>query len=227
VDNGAGNSNRGVMRFRVQAILFDIDGTLVDSTDVVTRTWRFWAGKYGVDLDEVLRVCHGRRTEDTVALFVPDDRRAAAAAELEELEMNDMEGIVALPGTQALLPRLPMTRWAAVTSGSQALMRRRLNAAGLPTPSVLISGDDVTTGKPDPEGYLKASAELGYDIAQCLVVEDAPAGIEAGRASGAHTVAVATSHDASDLEDADSVIPDLTTLALQHTATGLVIDVAD
>lgn len=214
------------MRFRVQAILFDIDGTLVDSTGAVIRTWKIWAARYGVDVDEILRVCHGLRNEDAVALFLPEGQQAAtAAAELEELEMNDMEDIVALPGTQDLLRRLPSARWAAVTSGSQALMRRRLAAAGLPAPSVLISGDDVTAGKPDPEGYLKASGKLGYDITECLVVEDAPAGIEAGRASGARTLGVATSHDVSDLADAEIVIPDLSALIVEQTSGGLVVEV--
>lgn len=214
------------MRLHVQGILFDVDGTLVDSTDVVTRTWRTWAARRDIDPDEILRVCHGRRTEDTVASFLPPDQRAAAVAELEELETNDMEGIVALPGAQALLPRLPSIRWAAVTSGSQTLMRRRLAAAGLPIPRVLVAAGDVATGKPDPEGYLKAAAELGYDITQCLVIEDAPAGIEAGHASGAHTLAVATSHDVNDLEHAETVIPDLTALTVEHTATGLVVNIA-
>jgi sugar-phosphatase len=213
------------MRLEVQAVLFDIDGTLVDSTGAVVRTWRTWAARHGVDVDEILRVCHGRRTEDTVRLFLPPDRRAGAVEELEELEMNDMEGVVALPGAQALLSRLPSTRWAAVTSGSRALMRARLAAAGLPAPAVLVTADDVTSGKPDPEGYLKAAAELGHDITRCLVVEDAPAGIEAGRASGAHTLAVATSHEAVALENADTVIPDLTALTVTATAAGLVVTV--
>jgi sugar-phosphatase len=214
------------MRLSIQAILIDIDGTLVDSTDAVTRTWTTWGARHGIDPGEILRVCHGRRSEDTVAQFLPRDRQAAAVAELEELEMNDMQGIVALPGTRALLSRLPSTRWAAVTSGSQSLMRKRLAAAGLPAPHVLIAADDVTTGKPDPEGYLKAAAELGHDITQCLVVEDAPAGIEAGRASGARTLAVATSHDVHDLNHAETVIPDLTAVTVEHTAAGLVVNVA-
>lgn len=129
-------SSLWTMRFHVDAILFDIDGTLVDSTDVVTRTWTTWAARHGVDVAEILRVCHGRRDEDTVALFLPAEQCASATAELEELELNDMDGIVALPGTQALLSLLPSTRWAAVTSGPQTLMRARLTAAGLPIPPV-------------------------------------------------------------------------------------------
>jgi sugar-phosphatase len=211
------------MRFHIQAILFDIDGTLVDSTGAVIRTWKIWAAKRGIDAAEILRVCHGRRSEDTVALFLPIDEQASATAELEGLELADLDDVIALPATQTLLRDLPADRWAAVTSGSQALMRARLAAAGLPAPRVLVAAEDVSVGKPDPEGYLKAAATLGYDIDQCLVIEDAPAGIQAGRAAGAHTLAVATSHSASDLTAADTVVRDLTACTVQRTADALVL----
>jgi sugar-phosphatase len=213
------------MHFLVDAILFDIDGTLVDSTGAVTRTWRVWAGRHGVDVEKILRVSHGRRTEDTVALFLPEDERDDAVAELEELELNDMDGVVALPGAEAVLSRLASTRWAAVTSGSQCLMRKRLAVAGLPVPDVLIAADDVIAGKPDPEGYRKAAVELGWDITHCLVVEDAPAGIEAGRSSGARTLAVATTHERIDLDRAESVMPDLTALTVEQMATCLLVNI--
>lgn len=214
------------MRFQVEAILFDIDGTLVDSTPVVERTWRTWAAGHGRDAEEILRVCHGRRSEDTLALFLPEEQIPAAAAELERLELADLD-VVALPGTRALLPELPEGRWAAVTSGSSALMRARLSTAGLPVPRVLIAAEDVSAGKPDPEGYREAAAALGHDIARCLVIEDAPAGIRAGRAAGAATLAVATSHDAADLGEADAVIPDLTRCTAQSTPDGLLVSVLD
>ncbi len=175
------------MRFRVDAILFDIDGTLVDSTAAVIRTWTTWAAKHGIDADEILRVCHGRRTEDTLGMFLPADR------------------------------------WAAVTSGSRELMRARLTAAGLPIPEVLVSAEAVEAGKPEPEGYLKAAAALGRDIRRCLVVEDAPAGIHAGRAAGAQVLAVTTSHPASDLTSADAVIPDLTACDLELAPDGVIV----
>lgn len=197
------------VRLDVEAILFDIDGTLVDSTGAVERSWRTWAARRKVDADAILRVCHGRRSEDTIALFVGDGELDAAVNELARLELSDLDDVVALPATETLLKRLPADRWAAVTSGGRSLMQARLGAAGLPVPNVLISAEDVNLGKPDPEGYLKAAAALGYDIAQCLVVEDAPAGIEAGRAAGAHVLAVATSHDSSELRAANAVIPTL------------------
>jgi len=211
------------MRFRVEAILFDIDGTLVDSTGAVVRTWRTWAARHGVDAEEILRVCHGRRTEDTIATFLPAEQQAAGVAELEALEMSDLEDVVALPGTQELLRALPRHRWAAVTSGSRRLMQARLEAAGLPDPEVLVSAEDVSVGKPDPEGYLRAARALGYDIAQCLVVEDSPAGVRAGGAAGAATLAVATSHSSSMLSAAEAVVPDLTACAVAVATDALLV----
>lgn len=211
------------MQFEVAAILFDIDGTLVDSTAAVERSWRTWAADRDLDPEAVLAVCHGRRSADTIAGLVPPAEHAAAVAHLDRLELADFDGIVALPGAQALLSRLPTDRWAAVTSGSQRLMRARLHAAGLPAPAVLISAENVTLGKPDPEGYLKAAAALGRDIGRCLVVEDAPAGIDAGRAAGSPTLAVATSHASSRLTRADAVIPDLTACSVSVTDQGLVV----
>ena len=211
------------MRFRVDAILFDIDGTLVDSTAAVIRTWTTWAAKHGIDADEVLRICHGRRTEDTLGMFLPAEELATATAEIEQWDLADMDEVRALPGTQSLLRRLPADRWAAVTSGSRELMRARLTAAGLPIPEVLVSAEAVEAGKPEPEGYLKAAAALGRYIRRCLVVEDAPAGIHAGRAAGARVLAVTTSHPASDLTSADAVIPDLTACNLELAPDGVIV----
>lgn len=211
------------MRFLAEAVLFDIDGTLVDSTDAVVRTWRLWAAKHGIDADEILRVCHGRRTEDTLALFLPSERCSAAAAELEQLELADLDDVIALPAARTLLQDLPSDRWAAVTSGSRPLMQARLAAADLPVPRVLVSADDVSIGKPDPEGYRKAAAALGYDVAHCLVVEDAQAGIQAGQAAGAPTLAVATSHNASELVAADAVVPDLTACTVDLSPGGIAL----
>jgi len=212
------------MFFDVTAILFDIDGTLVDSTPVVERTWRTWAAKRGMDAEAILRVCHGRRSEDTIADLLPPSERDEAIAELAHMELTDLDDVTALPATTTLLPTLPMDRWAAVTSGGQRLMRARLAAAGLPVPKVLIGAEDVQRGKPDPEGYLKAAADLGVDVRQCLVVEDAPAGLAAGRAAGARTLGVATSHDAAELT-ATAVIPDLTACEIEVVKGGLVVRV--
>lgn len=197
----------------VEAILFDIDGTLVDSTPAVERTWRTWAADNGIDGDAIMAVSHGRRTADTLAEFIPADRIEQALQDIRVLELADMDSVVALPGAAEILGRLPGDRWAAVTSGGQELMRARLEAAGLPAPEVFIGAEDVTAGKPDPEGYLAAAAGLGVDPARCLVIEDAPAGLRAGRAAGAHVLAVATSHPAAELAGlGDAVVEKLSDL---------------
>ena len=205
------------------AILFDIDGTLVDSTPVVERSWRTWAREYGVDTEEVLRVCHGRRTEDTVAEFVMPQHRAAAVARVQALELMDFEGVAALPGAHELLDALPSRRWAAVTSGERSLMTARLAAAHLPVPDALVCAEDVSVGKPSPEGYLKAAAALGFEATQCVVVEDAPAGISAGRAAGARVLAVTTTHDADEVADADVIVTDLSCVRFEFTGDKVVI----
>jgi sugar-phosphatase len=205
----------------VEAVLFDIDGTLIDSTPAVERTWRSWATARGIDPATVLRVSHGRRTRDTLADFIPEAEIAEAVAELERMERGDLDDVVALPAAAELLALLPAGRWAAVTSGSRALMRDRLRAAGIPVPGVLVSAEDVGAGKPDPEGYLAAAARLGADPRRCLVVEDAPAGIGAGRAAGARVLAVATSHEPGQLTGADVVVEDLRSCAIVPEEGGL------
>jgi sugar-phosphatase len=206
-----------------KAILFDIDGTLVDSTPVVERSWRTWAQEYDVDAEAVMRVCHGRRTEDTVADFVTPQQRAVAVARLQALELADFDGVTALPGARQLLDVVPRQRWAAVTSGERALMTARLAAARLPIPEIMICAEDVAVGKPSPEGYLKAAAALSVDATQCVVVEDAPAGIAAGLAAGAHVVAVTTTHTAQQVASADVIVADLSCLHVRSTNDGVAL----
>ena len=209
------------MMLQGRAVLFDIDGTLVDSTPVVERSWRTWAQEFGVDADELMRVCHGRRTEDTVADFITPQRRAVAVARLQALELADFDGVTALPGAQQLLEELPRRRWAAVTSGERPLMTARLEAARLPIPDILICAEDVAAGKPSPEGYLQAAAGLGFDASQCVVVEDAPAGIAAGLAAGAQVLAVTTTHDADQVSSADVIVADLSHVRMKSTNGGV------
>jgi sugar-phosphatase len=209
---------------RARAILFDIDGTLVDSTPVVERSWRTWAQEYGVDAGEVLRVCHGRRTEDTVAEFIAPQQMEVAVARLQELELADFDGVMALPGAQQILEGLTPRRWAAVTSGERDLMTRRLSAAQLPIPETIICAEDVAVGKPSPEGYLLAAAVLGLDAKHCVVVEDAPAGIAAGVAAGARVVAVTTTHTADQVAGADVIVADLSCLRVELTDDGVVLN---
>ncbi|WP_232011057.1 HAD-IA family hydrolase [Mycobacterium shigaense] len=202
--------------------MFDIDGTLIDSTATVEQSWRTWADEYGVDHEVLLGVCHGRRTEDTVAQFIaPRDRVAATARQLALQELADLDGVLELPGARRLLDALPGGHWAAVTSGPRSLMAARLAAAGLPAPKLLIGAEDVTNGKPDPESYLKAAAALGVEAQECLVVEDAPAGVGAGRAAGAQVLAVTTTHRAAELADADVVVTDLSCVRVKVTDAGV------
>lgn len=174
------------------AILFDMDGTLIDSREAVARTWRHWAARHRIDYRALLSAAHGRRTRDTVRLFCPDGIDAdAEALELEQREEVDTEGIVAINGAAALLNALPPDRWAVVTSAGRRLASHRLAAAGLPLPNILVTAESVQRGKPDPEGYTLAASLLGVDVKGCLVFEDAEAGIAAGQAAGA-TVLVIT-----------------------------------
>ncbi|MCX5206150.1 HAD-IA family hydrolase [Streptomyces sp. NBC_00237] len=175
----------------VAALLFDMDGTLIDSTAVIERTWHAFAGKHGLDAERVLAYSHGRRTEETVAAFAPAGVDIAAeAARLVAQEVVDTEGIVAVPGAAELLASLPRESWALVTSAGRELAEARMGAAGLPVPPVVVSADDVTAGKPSPEGYLAAAGRLGVPPHETIVFEDAEAGVLAARASGALTVIV-------------------------------------
>lgn len=183
--------------FAAAALLFDMDGTLVDSTAVSERVWRAWAAGAGVDPDAVLAYSHGRRTLDTTRRFAATDEQAiAAAAWIEAQEIAADDGTVAIAGAAALLARLPAHRWAVVTSAGPTLAARRLAAAGLPIPAVLVTAADVAQGKPDPEGYLLAARRLGFPPAACMVFEDTVAGHEAARRAGMRSIdRLAVPHD--------------------------------
>ncbi len=191
----------------VAAVLFDCDGVLVDSAASVERAWRRWAAERGLDEDAVVAIAHGRRTEDTLIDLGFSDDLAAEVERLEGAEVADAASVSAFPEAAALLPTLPPEAWAVVTSGTHALVTSRLAAAGLPLPSVLVTADDVAAGKPDPEGYLEAARRLGRLPAECLVIEDAPAGVEAAIAAGMRVVALPTTHPAEELVAATLVAP--------------------
>ena len=172
-------------------VLFDMDGTLVDSRAVVERVWSGWARRHGLDLHKILAVSHGRRTIDTVREFVlPGMDPTDEARRLEEIEAADDEGIVGVCGAREFVDRFGQDQWAVVTSAGRHLAVKRLLAAGLPIPEVLITAEDVGRGKPDPQGYLLAAERLGASPNRCLVFEDAPAGIEAGMRAGCDVVAI-------------------------------------
>lgn len=192
-------------RFGCDAVLFDLDGVLVDSTSSVERAWRWWAERHGLETSEVLAVAHGRRTTETVALVAPHLDAEAEAMELERKEIEDAGSVLPFDGAVELLAALSPQRWAIVTSGTTALAHARLEACGMPIPNAFIGAGDVTRGKPDPECYLKGARLLGIAPDRCVVVEDAPSGISAARAAGAAVIAVATTHPGSELSEADAV----------------------
>jgi mannitol-1-/sugar-/sorbitol-6-phosphatase len=187
------------------ALLFDMDGVLIDSTPAVARVWHRWAVEHGFDPEAVVHMAHGRPSRTTIHELLRNadphqiDREDR---EVERMEMEDLDGVVLLPGTRQLLDILPPERWTIATSCTRPLAEVRLRAACLPIPKAMITSSDVKIGKPDPEPYLKAAAKLGFASSDCIVVEDAPAGIRAGKAAGARVIAFLTTMPRRDLEDA-------------------------
>ncbi|MDG9727224.1 MULTISPECIES: HAD family hydrolase [unclassified Streptomyces] len=214
------------MKIHAQALLFDNDGTLVSSLESVRRCWTRWAGEYGITAQEFARVeLHGRPAAEIAADLLPADVVPKAVARIEQLEVEDVPGggVRLLPGTWEFLDALPADRWAVVTSATRRLAEARLGAVGI-LPKALVAADDITRGKPDPEPYLLGARALGVDPAACVVFEDAPAGLQAGRAAGMTTVALATTHRADEL-DADLVVTDLSALSALVTDAGVEISV--
>jgi len=192
------------------AILFDMDGTLVDSRALVERMWLRWAERRGVSPDAILAVAHGRRTVETMQIVAPQFATPEEAAQLdaeEEEEAREHGGEAAVAGAASLLGKLPADRWGIVTSALADIARRRVAGVGLPVPRVLVGAADVGAGKPQPEGYERAAHALGFDPARCVVLEDTPAGVQAGRAAGARVVGVLTPYAA--LDDCVVLVPDL------------------
>jgi mannitol-1-/sugar-/sorbitol-6-phosphatase len=206
-----------VTLIRCGAILFDLDGVLMDSRVAVERAWERWATGHGIDPIAVLAQAHGRRTIDTIRAIAPLLDIEAEARLLEVAESVDFDGVTTLPGAAALLEALPAGSWTVVTSGTRALATGRLAHGGLPIPEQLITADDVERGKPDPQPYLAGAAALGIDSADCLVIEDAPAGIEAGKAARMTVLAVATTFEARALAAADYVVGSLADVVLSVT----------
>jgi sugar-phosphatase len=201
--------------FVCDAVLFDLDGVLVDSAAVVERTWRRWAARHGLDPEQVVRAAHGRRTIETVRLLAPHLRVDDEVEILAASESTETDGVYEVPGARELLESLPARSWAVVTSGIRPVAELRIRHTHLPTPPVLVTADQVRHGKPHPEGYVTAAARLSVDPARCVVVEDTPPGIEAAHAGGMRVIALASTYDAEALVAADAVVPALTSLRIE------------
>jgi sugar-phosphatase len=210
-------------RIEAAALLFDMDGVLLDSRLVVERTWRRWASRHRLSAESLLRVAHGRRTQDTLRIAAPELATAQEVAWIEGAELEDLDGVRPIPGSVPLIAALPPSRWTVVTSAGRELATGRLAAVGLHLPDSAVTSDDVERGKPFPDGYLLAAARLGVTAADCLVVEDAPPGIQAGRAAGARVLALTTTHAREDLAGADHVVPDLRSVQVTAGAATLAI----
>jgi len=214
--------------FRCKAFLFDMDGVLVDSRAIVERTWRRWATeRHPIDLVRLLHVAHGRRARDTLLIMAPSLATDTEVAWLDATELADVEGLRVLGGAHELVAALPRNRWAIVTSCGRDLARLRLGAVGLPAPDVLIVAEEVPRGKPAPDGYRLGAERLGYAPSACIVFEDAPAGVAAGKASGARVLALTTNYAPRDLQEAgaDATIADLRSIQVRAEHDAFVVTI--
>ena len=211
---------------RCNALLFDLDGVLIDSTPAVTRVWSRWAVAHGFDPEKVVKMAHGRPSRRTIGDLLPDADVQKEDRIVERMEIEDLDGVVALPGARELLQSLPPHRWTIATSCTRALAEVRLRAAGLLIPATMVTSDDVRIGKPDPEPYLKAASHLNYPASDCIVVEDVPAGIRAGKAAGARVIAFTTTLVSDELQTAAPhwILRDCSQIAASVSADGLVLN---
>jgi mannitol-1-/sugar-/sorbitol-6-phosphatase len=191
-------------QIQCSALLFDLDGVLIDSTPAVARVWHQWALEHGFNPEEVVARAHGRPSLATVREYLPGADHMAENREVERREMEDLEGVVPLPGALELLASLPPDRWTIVTSCTRPLAEVRIKATGLPVPQQLVTSDDIRQGKPHPDPYLKGASLLGFSAAECIVVEDAPAGIRSGKSAGARVIAFKTTAPPAALREAGS-----------------------
>jgi sugar-phosphatase len=204
-----------------RAILFDLDGVLVDSRRCVEQVIREWARIRGLDPEPFLRIAYGRKTSDTLRIVAPGLDIDAEVAVLDRMEEGCTDGLESIPGAAELVRSLPVGRWGIVTSGHRAVATLRLTEVGLPVPSVLVTGDEVSRGKPDPQPYLVGLQRLGFGSLECVVIEDAPAGIAAAQAAGIRVIGLRTTHTAGAMREADFQVQDLSRLLARVTPEGL------
>src|ERR1700678_2285858 len=207
--------------FRCSAILFDLDGVLVDSTGSVDLHWRIWAGERGIDEEKVIAIAHGVRAIEVIRIIAPHLDAYAELRDLEKEEANDHHKLAAMPGAIELVRSIPDNLWCVVTSGSRYLVTERLRMVGVPIPKVMITADDVVNGTPYPEPYLKGAKALGFEPQRCLVIEDAPAGIRAAHAAGMKVIGFASTYKPEQLAEAETVIRNFAQLSVVPEGTSL------
>ena len=215
------------MELRCSAFLFDLDGVLVDSRAVVERVCRTWALRHGLDPERVMRIAHGRRARDTVKAVAPHLDIAREVEWIDAAELRDVDGLQEVSGVRRFLATLDAGAWAVVTSCGPDLATLRLNSVGLPIPDVLVTSADVSLGKPSPDGYQLGAQRLGHEPAKCVVFEDAPPGIAAGRAAGGRVVALSTTYPDADFTGAEATIRDFTGVRVLRDHSGYVLSVLD
>ena len=202
-----------------------MDGILISSLGSVERSWTAWARMRGIEPERALSVAHGRRAIETVKFLRPDLDSEAELKVIEDLEVADNEGLHVLPGVLDLLAALPAARWTVVTSATERLARVRMAAGGLPVPARMITANQVTRGKPNPEPFLAGAALLGFKPEMCVVFEDSSSGAQAGRAAGCTVVATTFSHPVETLAAAHFLVRDLADVHAETSAEGIVLRV--
>jgi len=211
----------GAVNVAAKGILFDMDGVLVSSIGSVVRAWRRWAELYKLPNAETFEIPHGVRAKDIIGTLLPDVDVQTAVQVIEDIEVEDVADLRVLPGVKPLLEGLPPERWAIVTSSTRRLLLARLGAARLPVPERIISGDMVVRGKPDPEPYRRGAELLGFRPEECVVVEDAPSGVGAGKGAGCRVLGVLGTHLAEELHEADWMVESLEGLVVKEKPDGL------
>ena len=201
------------------AVLFDLDGVLVESRAAVERQWTRWSREHGLDPEYVIPIAHGRPTIATIREVLPQADADAELLVMEQREIEDLEGVKAIAGAADLLASIPPDRWTIVTSGTRDLAETRLRYVGLPVPKVMVTASDIQNGKPHPEPYLKGAAALHVPAKECVVVEDAPSGIRAGHAAGARVISVPTTYSREEISEADFIVNRLSDLRVAVTNT--------
>lgn len=195
-----------------KAILFDVDGTLVNSEACVNNIWQKWAAKYHIDPSEVLLVAHGRTIMETLQIVAPHLASEKHVLEVQDIAVSELKYVKEVSGAKSFLQQIPSDYWAVVTSGAKRVSQSSMINAGLPIPDVLIAAEDVTCGKPSPEPYLKAAKQLNLLPEECLIFEDSPSGIESGIASGAKVITLTTTHQASELPQSVAYVKDFSNI---------------